>query len=148
MKHTGVAMLLSLSAISAAHAQSAGQWTINAGWLHLAPQDSSQPFTVSALGSSATVPGSGASVSHADTFSLISSYFMTDHVAIEAKVGVPPKLRLGGTGTLSALGELGSARVWSPAILAQYYFGEPTARLRRSRGRRCRLCLVPEHRVE
>ncbi|MPV66836.1 OmpW/AlkL family protein [Burkholderia sp. BE17] len=130
MKHTGVAILLSLSAISTAHAQSAGQWTINSGWMHLAPQDSSQPLTVSALGSSATVPGSGASVSDADTFALTASYFVTDHVAIEAQLGVPPKLGMSGTGTLSALGELGSARVWSPAILAKYHFGEPTARLR------------------
>jgi outer membrane protein len=130
VKRTGVAIFLSCSAISAAHAQSAGQWVINAGWMHLSPQDSSQPLTVNALGSSVQVPGSGATVSNADTFSLTASYFVTDHVAIEALLGVPPKLHLSGTGSLSGLGELGSARVWSPAILAQYHFGEPTARLR------------------
>ncbi|MBB5462424.1 OmpW family protein [Paraburkholderia sp. Cpub6] len=130
MKQTGVAILLSLSAISAANAQSAGQWTINAGWMHLSPQDSSQPMTVNALGRSATVPGSGTSVSDADTFSLTATYFVTDHVAIETILGVPPKLSLSGTGSLSGLGEMGSARVWSPAILAQYHFGAPNARLR------------------
>lgn len=130
MKHTGVAILLSLSAMSAAHAQSAGQWVVNAGWMHLNPQDSSQPLTVSALGNSAQVPGSGTAVSNADTFALNARYYFTDHLALEAALGVPPKLRLSGTGTLSGLGELGNARVWSPAILGQYHFGEPTASLR------------------
>lgn len=130
MKRIGMATLLSLSAISVAHAQSAGDWVVNAGWMHLAPQDSSDPLTVSALGSSATVPGSGASVSNADTFSLAATYFVTNHIAVEALLGVPPKLNLSGTGSLSALGEMGSARVWGPVLLAQYHFGEPTARLR------------------
>ncbi|WP_018440911.1 OmpW/AlkL family protein [Trinickia symbiotica] len=130
MKRTGVAVVLSLSAISAVHAQSAGQLAINAGWMHLSPQDSSQPLTVSALGSSATVPGSGASVSDADTVALTATYFVTDHFAVETLLGVPPKLKLTGTGSLSPLGELGSARVWSPAILAQYHFGAPEARFR------------------
>ncbi|MBN3815766.1 OmpW family protein [Paraburkholderia sp. Se-20369] len=130
MKHTSVAILASFAAISAAHAQSAGDWVINTGWMHLAPQDSSQPLTVNALGSSATVPGSGASVSDADTFALAARYFVTDHFAVETVLGVPPKLRLDGTGSLSQLGELGTARVWGPIVVAQYHFGEPTSRLR------------------
>ena len=50
MKYSRAAMLLSIAATSLAHAQSAGQWVVNAGWMHLAPQDSSQPLTVNALG--------------------------------------------------------------------------------------------------
>ncbi|MEX3952920.1 OmpW family protein [Paraburkholderia sp. EG287B] len=131
MKRSSSALLFSLFAISGgAHAQSANQWMLNAGWIHLAPQDSSQPLTVNALGASSTVPGSGAAVSDADTFAITATYFVTDHIAVETLLGVPPKLQLSGTGSLAALGNLGSARVWSPAILAQYHFGEPTARLR------------------
>ncbi|WP_322083350.1 OmpW/AlkL family protein [Burkholderia sp. BCC1972] len=130
MKHTSAAILLSIATISAAHAQSAGQWMVNAGWLHMAPQDSSQPLTVNALGHSNTVAGSGASVADTDTFALTTTYFVTDHVALETILGVPPKLHLSGTGTLAGLGELGTARAWSPAILAQYHFGEPSARFR------------------
>ncbi|WP_081066643.1 OmpW/AlkL family protein [Burkholderia cepacia] len=130
MKHIGLATALSLFAISSAHAQSAGNWVVNAGWMHLAPQDSSDPLTVNALGTSATIPGSGASVSDADTVALSARYFVTDHIAVEALLGVPPKLRLSGTGSLSTLGELGSARVWGPSLLAQYHFGESQARLR------------------
>ncbi|RQZ21046.1 OmpW family protein [Burkholderia sp. Bp9031] len=130
MKRTSAAILLSIAAIPAAHAQSAGQWMINAGWLHLAPQDSSQPMTVNALGHSSTVAGSGASVSDADTPAFTATYFITDHIALETILGVPPKLHLNGTGTLAGLGELGTAHAWSPTILAQYHFGEPSARFR------------------
>jgi outer membrane protein len=130
MKHISLAVIFLLSGIATANAQSAGQWVFNAGWLHLAPQDSSRPLSVSALGSSTTVPGSGATVSDADTFAFTATYFVTDHVAVETLLGVPPKLTLSGAGSLSSLGALGTARVWSPVILAQYHFGEPTARLR------------------
>lgn len=130
MKQASAAVLLSLSAITCAHAQSAGQWMLNAGWLHLAPQDSSQPLSVNALGHSTTVAGTGASISDADTFALTATYFVTDHIALETILGVPPKLHLNGTGSLAQLGELGNARAWSPALIAQYHFGEPSARLR------------------
>jgi outer membrane protein len=130
MKQVGAAVLLSLSAISLAHAQSAGQFMLNGGWMHMAPQDSSQPLSVDALGHSATLTGSGASVSDADTFALTATYFVTDHIAVETIFGIPPKLHLDGTGTLSSVGELGTARAWAPALLAQYHFGEPSARFR------------------
>ncbi|WP_018440921.1 OmpW/AlkL family protein [Trinickia symbiotica] len=130
MKHASAALLLAMAAISTARAQSAGQWMVNAGWLHLAPQSSSQPFTANALGQSSTLPGSGATLEDADTFALTARYYLTDHVALEALLGIPPKLRLNGAGSLGPVGELGTARAYSPAILAQYHFGEPTARLR------------------
>ncbi|CAB3755059.1 membrane protein [Burkholderia sp. MSh2] len=130
MKHASAAILLSMSVVSSVYAQSSGQLMINAGWLHMAPQDSSEPLTVNALGRSNTMAGSGASISDADTVALTATYFVTDHIALETILGVPPKLRLTGTGTLAGLGELGTARAWSPAIIAQYHFGEPSARLR------------------
>lgn len=130
MKQTSAAILLSISAISTVHAQSVGQWMFNAGWLHMAPQDSSQPLTVNALGRSTVMTGSGAGIGDADTFSLTAAYFVTDHIAIETILGIPPKWHLNGTGTLAGVGELGTARAWSPAILAQYHFGQPSARFR------------------
>lgn len=130
MKTTRAAMLLSLAATSLAHAQSAGQWVVNAGWVHLAPQDSSQPLTVNALGQSAVVPGSGSTLANANTFALTTRYFVTDHVALETVFGIPPKLHLSGTGSLAQVGEMGTARAWSPAAQLQYHFGEPSARVR------------------
>ncbi|WP_175781847.1 OmpW/AlkL family protein [Burkholderia anthina] len=115
---------------AAAHAQSAGNLVTNVGWFHFALQDSSQPLTVHALGSSLTATGSGASVDDSDTFGLTATYFVTDHIAAAAALGVPPKYRLTGTGTLSALGKVGSAYEWSPALILEYYFNNPTSNFR------------------
>ena len=54
----GVAAALLVS--TAAQAQSAGDFVAGFGWFHLAPQDSSEPLTVNALGTSVTKTGTGA----------------------------------------------------------------------------------------
>jgi outer membrane protein len=114
----------------AAHAQSAGDVVVNLGWFHLAPQDSSKPLTVSAFGTSTTETGTGASVDSADTFGLTATYFITDHIAATAVLGAPPKFDLSGSGSLSALGQIGTAYEWSPTLLLKYYFNDAQSRLR------------------
>ncbi|TFE36522.1 OmpW family protein [Paraburkholderia dipogonis] len=130
MKRISAVVVLSLAAISAAHAQSAGQWVVNAGWSHFAPQGSSDPLTVNALGQSTVLTGSGGTISSGDTLGLTATYFVTDHIAVATAMGLPPTWHLNGSGTLSGIGELGTARAWSPAIIMNYYFGEPNARFR------------------
>ncbi|WP_321853275.1 MULTISPECIES: OmpW/AlkL family protein [Burkholderia] len=130
MKHVSKAVLLMIATTSFANAQSAGQVVVNAGWLHLAPQDSSQPLSIHAFGQASEVPGSGISVGNADTFALTARYYVTDHFALETILGVPPKLHMTGTGTISQLGDLGTARAWSPALQLQYHFGESTSHFR------------------
>ena len=124
LKHIACAALsaMSMAAVTSAHAQSAGDIQVSAGWMHFAPQDSSGPFNVTALGQTVTKQGASASVSDADTFGLTLQYFVTDHIAVEAVTGVPPKFHLNGEGTLGPLGELGTAREWSPTLLLKYYF--------------------------
>jgi outer membrane protein len=61
---------------------------------------------------------------------LTASYYVTDHISADAVMGVPPTWHLNGTGTLAGVGELGTARAWSPTLLVNYHFGEPTSRLR------------------
>jgi outer membrane protein len=132
LKHIACAALAASGVAFAggAYAQSAGSFQVNAGWMHFAPQDSSGAFNVSALGQTTTKAGAGASVSNADTFGLTLQYFVTDHIAAEGVFGVPPKFHLDGTGTLGALGELGTAREWSPTLLLKYYFMSPTSTFR------------------
>lgn len=113
-----------------AHAQSAGDFVVNVGWFHFAPQDSSQPLTVNALGSSVTAAGTGASIADTDTVGLTATYFVTDHVAAAAALGIPPRFRLTGTGSLSPLGQIGSAYEWSPALLMKYYFNDAKSNFR------------------
>jgi len=121
-----VALLMS----AGAQAQSAGDFIVNMGWFHFAPQDSSQPLTVNALGNSASMAGTGASIDNADTAGFTATYFITDHIVAAAALGIPPKFRLTGTGALSALGRVGSAYEWSPALLMKYYFNDSKSNFR------------------
>jgi outer membrane protein len=130
MKRSYAAAVLSVAVVTSAHAQSAGQWVINAGWSHFAPQGSGDPLRVTALGQSAVISGTGASIPSGDTLGLTASYYVTDHISADASMGIPPTWHLNGSGTLAGFGELGTARAWSPAILVNYHFGEPNSRLR------------------
>ncbi|MCA7941967.1 OmpW/AlkL family protein [Burkholderia cepacia] len=130
LKNRAFAITAVLLTTTTAHAQSAGDLVVNAGWFHFALQDSSRPLTVSAFGTSATVAGTGASVDDSDTFGLTATYFITDHIAAGAALGIPPKYRLTGTGSLSALGRIGSAYEWSPALLLKYFFNDATSKFR------------------
>jgi outer membrane protein len=132
LKHSALVALSALGVIgtTGAHAQSASDIQVSAGWMHFAPQDSSGPFNVTALGQTVTRQGASASVSDADTFGLTLQYFVSDHIAVEAVTGVPPKFHLQGEGTLAPLGELGTAREWSPTLLLKYYFLSPQSKFR------------------
>ena len=72
-----VATVAALGATSAS-AQQAGSWQLGAGWLHFAPQDSSQPLTFTSP-VQRTVPVSGAGVGNADTLGLNATYFIDGH---------------------------------------------------------------------
>ena len=110
-------------------AQQSGDWQIGAGWLHVVPQDSSKPLVLTSP-VTAVLPGSGADIGSSDTLGVNVTYFIDNHWAIEGAIGIPPKFKLTGTGTLERLGELGEARQWSPTLLGKYYFNEGTDRFR------------------
>jgi outer membrane protein len=124
----GLAALAALASGSA-FAQHAGDWVVGVGWMHFAPQDSSEPLTLTSP-VRATAYGSGASVSDSDTLGLHATYFIDSNWAVEGIVGIPPTFKLQGEGTLAGAGELGDARQWSPAVLAKYYFGSGDAAFR------------------
>lgn len=129
---------LSIAAAFAAPAmaQTAGSNIVNFGWFHLAPQDSSQGIT-GVSGSIATginAAGTGAnmhsSVGDADTFGLAFTHFFTDNIALTLDGGKPPVMTLTGKGTLSAFGQIGTAKQWSPALVAKYFFGSANDKFR------------------
>jgi len=125
------AAALSVLAVSSlpALAQSAGSNVVNVGWFHLDTHDSSKPLAFTFPGAS-TVAGSGAEVDSADTVGLAYTRFFTDNFALTFDAGIPPKFNLTGTGTLAGLGHLGSAKQWSPAIIAKWYFGNADDKFR------------------
>jgi outer membrane protein len=117
-------------------AQSAGSNIVSVGWFHLAPQDSSQGITgvsgtlATALNTSGGGANAHSSVGNADTFGLALTHFFTDNVALTLDGGIPPKFHLKGQGTLTSQGEIGTAKQWSPALVAKYYFGDANDKFR------------------
>lgn len=130
------AAALACACASAAHAQSAGSLILGTGWMHISPQVSSDPLEIQTGGTRLTpplnfsVPGSGSSVSGADTLGLSATYFITDHIAPEFVIGIPPKFDLYGADSLDRLGKLGTVKLWSPTLLLKYYFGSAQSKLR------------------
>jgi outer membrane protein len=120
-------------AATGAHAQQAGDVVLGAGVLRYAPQDKSSPlrFTQPV---EREIPGSGSDLRSATTLGLNMHYFFTDNWAVEGVLGVPPRLKLEGAGTLGPIGQLGSARLYAPTVLAKYFFGNPSDKLRFSAG--------------
>ena len=112
-----------------AMAQQAGDWVLGAGWLHFAPQDSSKGLNLTSP-VNMHVPGSDATVSSSDTLGLSATYFVDSNWAVEGVVGIPPKFKLQGAGTLAPIGELGTAKQWSPTLLGKYYFNDGNAAFR------------------
>ncbi len=128
-----LAGIAALSCFTAAHAQTANTVYLTTGWFRFMPQDSSDPLKIDSVGGNpinTPIPGTGAGASSSDTIGLSIGYFITDHFATEAELGIPPKFDLNGEGLLSPYGKLGQAKLWSPALLFKYYFNKPDAKFR------------------
>jgi outer membrane protein len=115
-----------------AAAQSAGTNIFGVGWFHLAPNDSSDPLSFSQP-AVFTIPGSGASIDSADTLGLAITHFWTDNLATTLDVGIPPRFHLQAEGAVLAsegVTEIGSAKQWSPALVAKWFFGDAESKFR------------------
>jgi outer membrane protein len=114
-----------------AHAQSKGDLQVGAGWLHVDSRLGTGELAVidPPLGAE---PNTGAVASNPNTFALLMTFFLTDNVATETWLGIPPKIDLKGTGNLSAPGvnPLATARSWAPLMLLKYYFGPSSWKFR------------------
>jgi outer membrane protein len=64
-----------------------------------------------------TPPGVQASVQDSRTMALVGELPLTTSLAAVVQLGVPPVVRFNGAGAGAALGEVGSARAWFPAVL-------------------------------
>ena len=124
-----IAAAFTAAACGQAWGQKAGDIVLGAGILTYAPNDKSTPlrFTQPVQ---RELPGSGSDVHSATTLGLNAHYFLTDNWAIEGVFGFPPRLKLTGEGSLAGIGQLGSARLYGPSVLAKYFFGQPTDKWR------------------
>ena len=64
-----------------------------------------------------TPPGVQASVQDSRTLALVGELPLSGAWGLVAQLGTPPVLRFDGAGTGAALGAVGSARAWFPALL-------------------------------
>ena len=126
-----IAALSVMAAFAApAMAQSAGSNIVNVGWFHLSPQDSSDVLTKNDGPGAGPIAGSGSTVSNADTLGVAFTHFFTDNFALTADLGIPPTFNLNATGSIASVGQIGSAKQWSPAIVAKWYFGDANSKFR------------------
>lgn len=124
-------------------AQTAGSFVASVGptWIDFGRSGAAELVSQSAYGTY-TSSGTGGEVRNVVTPELMLSYFVTNHIAVEGVVGVPPKLNLVAQGNITPLGAGGpalavgglsyfaTARAWAPMVIAKYYFGAPTDRFR------------------
>jgi outer membrane protein len=67
-----------------------------------------------------TPPGVQAGVDDSRTLALVAEWPLSERWGLVAQLGTPPVLRFHGAGSGAALGPVGSARAWFPAVLASY----------------------------
>ncbi len=145
-------LALSLLVATATAQADAGDMVVTAGFVNI---DNSRSYSTpqrNELGSSIATqtgivptnfssPGTEQTIGDAVKPILTLTYFMTDHWAITAVGGIPPKLDVIGHGTVATPGmlnrivpkvEMGKAannpvatiKHWYPSVMIQYYFGE------------------------
>lgn len=78
--------------------------------------------------------GADASIGDATTAILVVERELTPNIGIELVLGIPPKIKARGAGSVAFLGEVMTARNMSPTVLALYHFGQPGDKLRPSVG--------------
>lgn len=64
-----------------------------------------------------TPPGVKADTRDTRTLGLVAEHDLDDRWSAVLQLGVPPRVRFDGAGAGAALGEVGSARAWFPALL-------------------------------
>jgi outer membrane protein len=120
----GLAALLLLAPLGAAHAQSAGQWMAKIGPNNISPQVSSGDL------SAPSQPGTQIDVKSATSVVLTGTLMLTDQVSAELFLGLPYEHEVVGAGTIAGVGKLGTVKQVSPTAMIQYRLFEPSATLR------------------
>jgi outer membrane protein len=74
----------------------------------------------------------GADVDVSDATTLVLTYerALTPNIGVEIALGIPPKLKARGDGTVAFLGEVLTTRIVAPTLFANYHFGTPGDALR------------------
>ncbi len=109
---------------ASASAQVAGTFSARIGATHIAPQVSSGNL------STPSFPGTTVDVGSANALTGGLNYMLTDHWAVDLPLGLPFKHNFYGDGAIAGTGKLGQTKAVPAMLIAQYRFGEASARFR------------------
>jgi len=101
------------------------KWFGTMSYLYVAPVDSSGPISGPGL-----PPGNGVSVANISTLAFSIGRHVSDHLAVELLLDIPPNFKISGAGTISGIGEIASVRAATPTVFLSYYFNEPSVKFR------------------
>ncbi|MES2128465.1 MAG: OmpW family outer membrane protein [Pseudomonadota bacterium] len=123
----GAKLLLAAASMvlaASASAQSAGQWTVEAGVNQITPHVDSGDISAPAL------PHSKGTVTK-DTEPVVAfTYGVTDNVSLHAALGLPYKFKVLGDGAVKDVGQVGTVKGLPPTLFVQYRFLDPKAKVR------------------
>jgi outer membrane protein len=119
-----IVSVAALSASIAASAQTAGTWTVKAGYNNIAPKVTSGDLSPPSL------PGSKVDVNSASSLIVTAAYMFTDNISAELYLGLPYKHDLIADGVMKGAGKIGSVTQLPPTLFAQYRFMDAKAALR------------------
>lgn len=109
-------LAISLGIVSCATA-AAGGTGLKVGHAHIGFNTRSGDLS----GPPGTTPaGIQATVVDARTLALVADFPLNDQWGVVVQLGTPPVVRFNGAGAGAALGAVGSARAWFPAVLARW----------------------------
>ncbi len=119
-----IALLASAVVGTAAHAQTAGTWSVRAGATNIAPDVNSGNLSAPSL------PGSKTDVKSASQLSGGVTYMYTDNFAVDLPLSLPFRHDLVGAGALAGVGKIGDVKVLPITVFGQYRFLEAQAQFR------------------
>lgn len=117
-------LLASAAAVSTAHAQSAGSWSIRGGVTNISPDVTSGNLSAPSL------PGTKTDVKSATQLSGGVTYMYTDNFAVDLPLALPFRHDLVGAGAIAGVGKIGDVKVLPITVFGQYRFLEAQAQFR------------------
>ena len=96
--------------------------TLKVGYAHIGFNTKSGDLTGP---TGTTPPGVQANLNDASTLALVYERNLSGPWSIVLQAGTPPVIKIDGAGNGAALGQVGKARAWYPAVLTHYTFDGP-----------------------
>lgn len=118
----GLGLALALAGVVADARAGETKNTIQIGYAHIGFNTKSGDLSGPA---GTTPPGVQADLKNTSTLAVVYERQISGPWSVVVQMGTPPLIKIMGAGNAAALGQVGEARAWFPAVLAQYTFEGP-----------------------